>query len=63
MPSCRELAEHASEYLDGELPLWRRLGFRLHLAICRACEAFLEQLAMTRRTLRLVGRQSRSSRT
>jgi predicted anti-sigma-YlaC factor YlaD len=41
---CREVAERASLMIDGELGFWPRLNMRVHLAICRGCRAFIEQM-------------------
>ena len=51
MPSCRDITEHASEYLDRQLTPWQRLGFRLHLMICLNCRRHLDQLKLTIGTL------------
>jgi len=44
MFNCREITELATEYLDRRLPPTRRLIFRMHLAICRHCRAYVAQL-------------------
>lgn len=41
---CREVAERASLMIDGELGFWPRLNMTVHLAICRGCRAFIEQM-------------------
>jgi predicted anti-sigma-YlaC factor YlaD len=33
--------------IDGELDTWSRLNVKLHLAICRGCRAFVEQMRIT----------------
>jgi len=48
MMSCKEVTEKASALIDGELSLWERLQIRLHLAICRGCERFIDQMKVTR---------------
>jgi predicted anti-sigma-YlaC factor YlaD len=52
---CSEVAERASLLIDGELGLWPRLNIRLHLAMCRGCRAFVEQLRITRDLAVLAG--------
>lgn len=47
MLSCREVTERSSDYLDRRLGLRERLGMALHLMICRACRAYLEQVRAT----------------
>ncbi|MFN3846110.1 MAG: zf-HC2 domain-containing protein [Paracoccaceae bacterium] len=48
MPSCKEVAEHASALIDGDLGLFDRLQIRLHLAMCKGCAAFIRQMRTTR---------------
>ena len=45
MLTCRDMSERASEFLDGELPFTTRLGFRMHLLMCRHCRRYVEQLS------------------
>jgi anti-sigma factor RsiW len=53
MLSCRELSTlHASDYLDGRLPLRRRLAVGMHLAMCGACRRFIHQLGLVKAVLR-----------
>ncbi len=49
---CRDISALATDYMEGELRLRRRLAMRLHLAICSGCRGFMQQM---RRTVRLVG--------
>ena len=51
--TCREMTELSTDHLEGRLPPLARLRFRLHLAICRGCRAYLLQM---RQTLRAMGR-------
>lgn len=44
MPSCREVKDHLTEYLDGSLPFHRRMGIRLHLMMCRMCDGLRRAL-------------------
>jgi hypothetical protein len=39
IPSCPEVRENLTEYLEGSLPLRQRLGIWIHLMVCRACNA------------------------
>ena len=39
MPSCPEVRDNLTEYLEGTLPFRKRMGIRLHLMMCRACNA------------------------
>lgn len=47
MLSCKEVAERASALIDGELGLFDRLQMRLHLAMCKGCGAFVNQMVIT----------------
>ena len=51
--TCQELAELVTDYLEGALPLRRRLRFRLHIAGCRNCTRYVEQM---RTTIAVAGR-------
>ena len=48
MLKCRDLADRASDLIEGGLPLRTRLGLRLHLAMCAMCRAYLDQMRRTR---------------
>jgi anti-sigma factor RsiW len=45
--TCQELAELVSDYLEGALPWRQRLRFRLHIAGCRNCSRYVEQMRTT----------------
>jgi len=51
MLSCKELTELLTDYLEGRLPLGDRMRFRLHLAMCRRCRTYREQMRTTIGTL------------
>ncbi|WP_054158037.1 zf-HC2 domain-containing protein [Rhizobium sp. AAP43] len=44
---CSEVAERASLLIDGDLGFWARLNIKLHLAMCRGCRAFVDQMRIT----------------
>jgi hypothetical protein len=46
MLKCRDIAERASDYIDGHLSLNQRLAVLLHLLICGHCRAFVRQLRL-----------------
>ncbi len=52
MLSCRDLTEHATDYMEGALPVRTRLAVRLHLILCAMCRAYLLQLRRTSALLR-----------
>ena len=41
MMSCAQFDEFICNYLDGKLPLWQRLKFKIHLGMCKDCRHFL----------------------
>jgi anti-sigma factor RsiW len=48
---CRELVELVTDYFEDRLAPADRARFVAHLAECEYCEAYLEQLRQTMRTL------------
>ncbi len=53
MPTCKETTELASRAMDEQLPLADRMAMRLHLAMCRNCSRFTQQLQEMRRQFRM----------
>jgi anti-sigma factor RsiW len=51
--SCQELAELITDYLDGALPRGQRARFVFHIAGCRNCRRYVEQM---RATIAITGR-------
>lgn len=49
MLNCKEVADRASALIDGELSLWDALQMRLHLAMCKGCSNFINQMRATDR--------------
>jgi anti-sigma factor RsiW len=56
--SCQELVELVTEYLEGALTETDRARFEAHLAGCRNCTNYVEQM---RRSIQVVGRLSEES--
>jgi sigma54-dependent transcription regulator len=52
MATCREATELASRAMDERLPLSNRMALQLHLAICKNCARFSQQLQEMRRLFR-----------
>jgi len=50
--ACQELVELVTDYLEGRLTPRERRRFEAHLAQCRGCRAYLEQM---RRTIGALG--------
>jgi anti-sigma factor ChrR (cupin superfamily) len=53
MLTCREISELATDYMEGELSLVRRLSFSFHLFMCHVCREYVDQL---KRTVKLLGK-------
>ncbi len=51
MFQCKDVAEEASNYLERDLPLRKRLGLFLHLLVCSCCRNYLQQLRQTINTV------------
>ena len=56
--TCQELVELVSDYLEGALPDGERTRFEEHLAGCRNCTNYVEQM---RQSIKVVGRLSEES--
>ncbi len=52
MLRCREVTELTTEFLERRLPPVRHMAFRLHVAMCRHCRAYLAQIRTVIRSLR-----------
>ena len=46
-PTCQELAELLTEYLEGLLTPSERASFDRHIAGCRDCTLYVEQMRLT----------------
>lgn len=51
MPTCREMSELVTDYLERMLPLRTRLKARWHLVLCPACQRYYAQMRATIRLL------------
>jgi predicted anti-sigma-YlaC factor YlaD len=47
MPTCRDISELATAYLERSLPVTGWLGVRWHLLQCDACRRYLTQMRQT----------------
>jgi len=54
MIQCKDVTEEASDYLNGDLPLGKRVGLFFHLLICKCCRNYLQQIRSTINTISLV---------
>ena len=51
MPTCRQMSELVTDYLERALPLGTRLDARWHLLLCPACRRYYDQMRQTIRLL------------
>jgi predicted anti-sigma-YlaC factor YlaD len=58
---CKDVAEEANNYLDGDLPLRKRIGLFLHLVICSCCRNYLQQLRETIKTVSVLKPKEKAS--
>lgn len=58
--SCREMAEHLSDYLDGELAASLTALIDAHRGECPPCEAFIRTLARSVEVVRAQPREALS---
>jgi len=56
--TCQELVELVTAYIEGALPLDEHARFEAHLAVCRGCRTYLEQM---RQTISLLGTLTETS--
>ena len=54
MFQCKDVAEEASNYLNGDLPLRKRIGLLLHIVFCSCCQNYLQQLKSTIKTVSII---------
>jgi hypothetical protein len=51
MLKCDDIRELSPAYQDGDLPSGIRLGFLLHILLCRACRIYMRQIRSLRALL------------
>lgn len=49
--TCQQVTELVTEYLEGRMPLMRRLAFWMHVGMCKECRRYLHQMRLTIETL------------
>ncbi len=47
MGTCRETSQNIGDYLDGSMPLPKRMRIRFHLSICPDCRKWMAALKAT----------------
>lgn len=51
MLTCKEITELVTDFLEGRLTFMDSLRFRMHLAMCPGCRAYLKQVKITMQVL------------
>lgn len=46
MLNCRDTSRIISESFDRKLPVWTRVGLRLHLWMCKLCRSYKETMTL-----------------
>lgn len=44
MLSCKEIVKQASKNIDAELVWYEKMGFNMHLIMCKSCSRYAKQL-------------------
>lgn len=47
MYQCKDVVEEVNNYIDGDLPLTKRMGLFFHLLMCSCCRNYLQQIRST----------------
>jgi predicted anti-sigma-YlaC factor YlaD len=47
MYQCKDIADEVNNYIDGDLPLRKRMGLFCHLLVCSCCRNYLQQVRST----------------
>lgn len=53
MMDCREISRMVSASMDRKLPLYQRIGIRMHVLMCRYCYRYRKQLLLLRKVIHL----------
>ncbi|GEM_PF-6106999 len=48
IPTCVEVSQEVTDYLEGDLPAWRRALTRMHLLGCSACRELVRQFTLVK---------------
>ncbi|MCK5867486.1 MAG: hypothetical protein KAG14_03730, partial [Mycoplasmataceae bacterium] len=51
----------ANNYIDGELPLRKRIGLFIHLVMCKCCRNYLQQIRNTISTISIMQPKEKNS--
>jgi hypothetical protein len=56
MPTCRDVADRATDYMERRLSVAERVRVAMHLLMCSVCRLYVRQLTVTRDVLRRLPR-------
>lgn len=57
-PTCQQIVELVTSYLEGAMTPDERDRFEMHLGTCGACVTYHEQILMTRQTISALNEQA-----
>jgi predicted anti-sigma-YlaC factor YlaD len=46
MFTCRQMTELMTDYVEGRMPFYDRMRFRMHVGMCRHCREYLRQMRL-----------------
>lgn len=49
--NCQKISRMVSDSMDRKLPLYQRLGIRMHLLMCKYCYRYRKQLFFLRKVI------------
>lgn len=61
LPSCKQVAEQASENIDTPLTGMKWFKMKIHLLICAFCRRYNEQMILSSETVKSLGEKETSS--
>ena len=61
MIQCKDIADEANNYIDGDLPISKRIGLFIHLVMCKCCRNYLQQIRNTISTISIMQPKEKNS--
>jgi len=47
MYQCKDITEEVNNYIEGDVPLTKRIGLFFHFLMCSCCRNYLQQIRST----------------
>jgi len=47
MYQCKDIAEEVNNYIEGDLPIGKRIGLFFHILMCSCCRNYMQQIRAT----------------